>query len=96
MLWHQATACIAIYQGRMAEGLGCYCAAEVIVQAACGQPCPPLHIPARPPPPRYDLSIPKVADRLEAAVNACLDAGLRTGDIYKWVPAGVGNREQKR
>ncbi|EFJ43816.1 3-Isopropylmalate dehydrogenase [Volvox carteri f. nagariensis] len=35
---------------------------------------------------RYDLSIPKVADRLEAAVNAVLDAGLRTGDIYKEGP----------
>ncbi|GIL44512.1 hypothetical protein Vafri_1963 [Volvox africanus] len=35
---------------------------------------------------RYDLSIPKVADRLEAAVNTVLDAGLRTGDIYKEAP----------
>ncbi|GLC32987.1 hypothetical protein PLESTB_000383200 [Pleodorina starrii] len=38
---------------------------------------------------RYDLSIPKVADRLEAAVNAVLDAGLRTGDIYKDGTAGT-------
>ncbi|PNW80624.1 hypothetical protein CHLRE_07g325400v5 [Chlamydomonas reinhardtii] len=37
---------------------------------------------------RYDLAIPKVADRLEAAVNAVLDAGLRTADIYK---AGTPN-----
>ncbi|KAG2493346.1 hypothetical protein HYH03_008479 [Edaphochlamys debaryana] len=32
---------------------------------------------------RYDLAIPKVAERLEKAVDAVLDAGLRTGDIYK-------------
>ncbi|KXZ56335.1 hypothetical protein GPECTOR_1g296 [Gonium pectorale] len=38
---------------------------------------------------RYDLAIPKVADRLEAAVNAVLDAGLRTGDIYKEGQAGT-------
>ncbi|KAG2440919.1 hypothetical protein HXX76_003772 [Chlamydomonas incerta] len=37
---------------------------------------------------RYDLAIPKVADRLEGAVNAVLDAGLRTADIYK---AGTPN-----
>ncbi|GBF94885.1 3-isopropylmalate dehydrogenase [Raphidocelis subcapitata] len=32
---------------------------------------------------RYDLNIPKVADRLEAAVNAALDSGLRTKDLWK-------------
>jgi 3-isopropylmalate dehydrogenase len=31
---------------------------------------------------RYDLNIPKVADRLEGAVNAALDQGLRTKDIW--------------
>ncbi|KAA6429361.1 MAG: 3-isopropylmalate dehydrogenase [Trebouxia sp. A1-2] len=30
---------------------------------------------------RYGLSLPKVADRLEAAVTAALDAGYRTGDL---------------
>lgn len=39
--------------------------------------------------PRYDLKAPKVADRLEAAVNAVLDAGLRTSDIYKEGTAGT-------
>jgi len=32
---------------------------------------------------RYDLGIPKVADRLEAAVNKSLDDGWRTGDLWK-------------
>jgi 3-isopropylmalate dehydrogenase len=31
----------------------------------------------------------QVADRLEKAVEACLDAGLRTGDIYREGDAGV-------
>ncbi len=31
---------------------------------------------------RYDLAIPKVADRLEKAVDDVLDAGYRTGDIW--------------
>ncbi len=34
----------------------------------------------------------QVADRLEAAVNKCLDDGLRTGDIYK---AGAGRKLTK-
>mmetsp|Transcript_23250 Transcript_23250/g.59384 ORF Transcript_23250/g.59384 Transcript_23250/m.59384 type:complete len:393 (-) Transcript_23250:301-1479(-) len=32
---------------------------------------------------RYDLNIPNVAARLEAAVEGALDAGYRTQDIYK-------------
>lgn len=32
---------------------------------------------------RYGLALPKVADRLEAAVTAALDEGLRTGDIMQ-------------
>ncbi|KIY99262.1 3-isopropylmalate dehydrogenase [Monoraphidium neglectum] len=32
---------------------------------------------------RYDLKIPKVADRLEAAVDQALDQGLRTKDLWK-------------
>eukprot|EP00879_Flechtneria_rotunda_P027507 GHRR01029472.1.p1 GENE.GHRR01029472.1~~GHRR01029472.1.p1 ORF type:complete len:139 (+),score=61.04 GHRR01029472.1:269-685(+) len=32
---------------------------------------------------RYDLSIPKVADRLEQAVNDALDKGYRTKDLWK-------------
>lgn len=36
-----------------------------------------------PPPPRYDLNIPKVAERLERAVDAALDGGFRTPDIYR-------------
>eukprot|EP00878_Enallax_costatus_P004367 GHUV01004603.1.p1 GENE.GHUV01004603.1~~GHUV01004603.1.p1 ORF type:complete len:141 (+),score=38.54 GHUV01004603.1:2152-2574(+) len=35
---------------------------------------------------RYDLNIPKVADRLETAVNKALDVGYRTGDLYKNKP----------
>ncbi len=31
---------------------------------------------------RYDLSIPKVAARLEKAVDAALDQGYRTKDIF--------------
>ncbi|KAG1660899.1 hypothetical protein FOA52_015941 [Chlamydomonas sp. UWO 241] len=31
---------------------------------------------------RYDLNIPKVADELQAAVDALLDGGFRTGDIF--------------
>lgn len=31
----------------------------------------------------------QVADRLEAAVNHCLDTGLRTKDIYKEGTAGT-------
>eukprot|EP00199_Chlamydomonas_sp_CCMP681_P002357 CAMPEP_0119115966 /NCGR_PEP_ID=MMETSP1180-20130426/52029_1 /TAXON_ID=3052 ORGANISM="Chlamydomonas cf sp, Strain CCMP681" /NCGR_SAMPLE_ID=MMETSP1180 /ASSEMBLY_ACC=CAM_ASM_000741 /LENGTH=394 /DNA_ID=CAMNT_0007105075 /DNA_START=25 /DNA_END=1209 /DNA_ORIENTATION=+ len=38
---------------------------------------------------KYDLNIPKVAERLEAAVNAALDAGYRTKDIYKEGQPGV-------
>ena len=32
---------------------------------------------------RYDLSQPEAADDLEAAVEAVLDKGLRTGDILQ-------------
>ena len=32
---------------------------------------------------RYGLGLPKVADRLEAAVTGALDAGYRTGDIMQ-------------
>lgn len=32
---------------------------------------------------RYDLNIPKVASRLEQAVEHALDEGYRTKDIYK-------------
>lgn len=32
---------------------------------------------------RYDLARPEEADLLEQAVEACLDAGLRTADIYR-------------
>jgi 3-isopropylmalate dehydrogenase len=32
---------------------------------------------------RYDLKCPAVADRLEKAVNAALDAGYRTSDLFK-------------
>ncbi|MEW5303534.1 MAG: hypothetical protein WDW36_006216 [Sanguina aurantia] len=35
---------------------------------------------------RYNLNAPKVADRLEKAVDAVLDAGLRTSDIFKGLP----------
>jgi 3-isopropylmalate dehydrogenase len=31
---------------------------------------------------RYDLNIPAVAARLEAAVDKALDEGYRTGDIW--------------
>jgi len=31
---------------------------------------------------RYDLNIPKVADRLQAAVDKALDDGYRTKDIW--------------
>ena len=34
----------------------------------------------------------QVADRLEAAVNKCLDDGLRTSDIYK---VGAGRKLTK-
>lgn len=39
---------------------------------------------------RYDLSRPDVADAIEQAVNATLDAGLRTGDIMSDGMTSVG------
>lgn len=39
---------------------------------------------------RYGLSLPKVADRIEAAVTAALDAGFRTGDIMQEGATQVG------
>lgn len=32
---------------------------------------------------RYSLNAPKAADAIEAAVEKALEAGYRTGDIYK-------------
>ena len=37
---------------------------------------------------RYDLARPETADKLEAAVNAVLDSGLRTKDIASEGAAG--------
>ncbi|PSC69987.1 3-isopropylmalate dehydrogenase [Micractinium conductrix] len=42
---------------------------------------------------RYGLNLPKVADRLEAAVTAALDAGYRTGDIMQPGCTLVGCRQ---
>ncbi|KAI3430350.1 hypothetical protein D9Q98_004945 [Chlorella vulgaris] len=42
---------------------------------------------------RYGLGLPKVADRLEAAVTAALDAGFRTGDIMQPGCTQVGCRK---
>lgn len=39
---------------------------------------------------RYGLALPQVADRLEAAVTAALDAGYRTGDIMQEGAKQVG------
>ena len=44
-------------------------------------PLPPL-LPSSPHhTPRYDLSQPKAADAIEAAVEVVLNTGIRTGDI---------------
>ena len=32
---------------------------------------------------RYSLDLPEVADSIEQAVTAVLDAGYRTGDMYR-------------
>ena len=32
---------------------------------------------------RYSLALPDLADRVEKAVHAVLDAGMRTEDIYE-------------
>lgn len=42
---------------------------------------------------RYGLNLPKVAERLEAAVTASLDAGYRTGDIMQPGCKQVGCKE---
>lgn len=42
---------------------------------------------------RYDLNIPKVADRLERAVDAALDGGFRTADIATAGTTKVGCSE---
>jgi 3-isopropylmalate dehydrogenase len=42
---------------------------------------------------RYGLNLPAVADRLEAAVTAALDAGYRTGDIMQPGCTLVGCRQ---
>ncbi|KAL4449049.1 hypothetical protein ABPG77_007766 [Micractinium sp. CCAP 211/92] len=45
---------------------------------------------------RFGLNLPKVADRLEAAVTAALDAGYRTGDIMQPGCKLVGCQEMGR
>jgi len=42
---------------------------------------------------RYDLSQPEAADQIEAAVEAVLDAGLRTGDIAQDGCKTIGCKE---
>ena len=42
---------------------------------------------------RYTLGRPDAADRIERAVGAVLEAGLRTADIAAPGEAGVGSRE---
>ena len=42
---------------------------------------------------RYGLGLPRVAQRLEAAVTAALDAGYRTGDIMQPGCSQVGCRQ---
>jgi 3-isopropylmalate dehydrogenase len=42
---------------------------------------------------RYSLQQPQAADRIEAAVQAVLSAGLRTGDIWSEGTQRVGTRE---
>lgn len=42
---------------------------------------------------RYSLNQPEAADRIEAAVDAVLSAGLRTGDIWSEGTKKVGTRE---
>jgi len=42
---------------------------------------------------RYSLSMPEIADKIEAAVNSVLDQGLRTADIFSPGMTQIGTSE---